>query len=217
MRARELQFQTCKKSSVDHLYLNYSKIFGKAFEFYESNRLLVTACWEDIDSTVLPNQGNNMYGSQHWKNTPPRYLYSWNGAVCPRCILYTAQKLQGKLLLWAWIVRTDSKFSIFHLRKLDSCGPKSALEKTSGSFISSLQWQLWSAFEFFEWNRLLVIPCCEVITQYSWLNQVNRGYGSQNSQNSWLRHLFSWKGAVCPSRVFYAAQKLQGKLSLWAW
>lgn len=122
--------------------------------------------------------------------------------MCLRCILYTAQKLQGKLLLWAWILRTDSKFSIFHLWKLDSCGLKSALKKTSGSFISSLQWQLWLAFEFFEWNRLLVTPCCEVITQYSWLNQVNRGYGSQNSQNSWLRHLFSWKGAVCPSVSF---------------
>lgn len=64
MRARELQFQTCQKSSLDHLYLNYSKIFGQAFEFYESNKLLVTACWEDIDSTVLPYQGNNRYGSQ---------------------------------------------------------------------------------------------------------------------------------------------------------
>ena len=66
-------------------------------------------------------------------------------------------------------------------------------------------------------NGLLAIPCCEVITQYSWLSRVNRGYGSQNSQNSWLRHLFSWKGAVCPSCVFYTAQKLQGKLPLWAW
>ena len=137
--------------------------------------------------------------------------------MCSRCILYTVQKLQGKLLLWAWILGTDGKFGILHLWKLDSCGLKSALEKTSGSFISSLQRQLWSAFEFFEWNRLFAIPCCEVFTQYSWLNQVNRGHGSQNSQNSWLRHLFSWKGAVCPHCVFYTAQNLQGKLPLWAW
>ena len=166
MRARELQFQTCQKSSLDHLYLNYSKILGQAFEFYESNKLLVTACWEDIDSTVLPNQGNNRYGSQHWNNTPQiSLLIKWCGVSWVYLIhcsetagkaafvslvmgVWWQKQYISPVKVWEFQPQTQKKSTLLHLSLY--------FNKNSGQ-----------SFEFSERNRLLASSCWEVFRKFN--------------------------------------------------
>ena len=77
-------------------------------------------------STLWPNQGNHRYGSQHSQNSLPIHLSLWKGAVCPGRVLYTALKLQGKLIWGAWVLGSDGKSRFFPLWKLESCSLKLA-------------------------------------------------------------------------------------------
>ena len=130
---------------------------GQDFELSKRNRLLATACWEDIRQYSFTYQGNHRYGSQHLQNTFPRHLHSLKNAVCPRCVFYVAWKLQGKLNLWAWILGPDGKSSIFSLWKLQTCSLKPSKKKKKKhyvSFISSLHKKFDQAFFFLNNKQL---------------------------------------------------------------
>ena len=167
--------------------------------------------------------------------------------MCPHCVFYIAQKLRGKLILWAWIVGPDGKSSTFLLWKLE-LQPETWQENTqdhlsllySKSIILPL-WELeraghktarntlWIIYLFIGAKNLVKHLTILKETGYLLLyarkssgnavspNQGNSRYGSQHTQNTLLRHLNSWKSAVGPSCVFYTARKLRGKLLLLAW
>ena len=48
-------------------------------------------------------------------------------------------------------------------------------------------------------------------------NSAENRCGSQHSQNTLLRLLFSWNGIVCPRNVFYTALKQQGNIIFGTW
>lgn len=116
-----------------------------SFLFSKRNRLFATFAWKSSDSSVSSNQGNDRYGTQDSKNTLPRPLFLWNGAVCPKS-LYTALKLHGNMFceLGIWCLMAKESFSLV---KFNSCRKKLS-RKTLVSFFFSSQQQLWSSFCF---------------------------------------------------------------------
>ena len=68
------------------IYLFLTTTLVTYLNFVKETGCLPLLAWKSSDSTVLPTQGNNRYGSKHSQNILSWYLFSWNGTVCPRSV-----------------------------------------------------------------------------------------------------------------------------------
>lgn len=107
MRAREGRPQGHQKYTLI-IYLFTGAKICQGSEYSERNRLLATICsshqatqFHLIRVTTGMEVSTSALSSDIFN--------SWKSAVCPSCVLYTSRKLQGKLLLLAWILGPEGK------------------------------------------------------------------------------------------------------------
>ena len=160
-------FQWALKSTLVLLSLLYSNNFGQNMRFLNETGCFPLPTVKSSHSAIRPNQGNHRYGSQHSQSSLPVHLSSWKGAVCPRYVLYTALKLQGKLVFAAWILGSDGKSRFFSLVKARELQPQTNQKNTLDHLSLHYSKKFGQVFEFPKRNRPLSPTCLEVIRQFS--------------------------------------------------
>lgn len=180
-------------------------VFDLVFEFSERDCLPLLA-WEVFWQDRFSDQGNNKFGSQHFKNTLPWHLISIGMVQCVLpASLYNSWTARN-MPLWTW------EFSPMVKAIFSTCG-SSIIAASTCLKTTLLHFSLYSTnsfgkvFEFNERSRLLATSCWSHLTVQFHLISVTTAMAvnTQRTQNILPWTPFSWSGTVsymCFTKLF---------------